>query len=456
MSYITITARDIEALVKAIKLGEEVKPSQQAKRDIFREYGISGTVNDRILTAIYYDIWKRIGIIDRIICELTGISNVAILDPWLRAALRVAIEILLFERFLKESQYRDAKNVFVKYLKSRIAGFLSKVTHPYVGMYFWELVDKISTYRLEIKNLYEDLEVRYLVSRFIIDKIIGLVGIDEAKNILREFNSRYPISIRVNILKSNVDEVLNTLRNEGINAEIGKYVKTIIKFRGPYDFDKSPLYREGKIVIQDEASALASIILNPKPGEVVVDLCAAPGGKAEHMGELMNNTGVIYAFDIDKARIKRMQKILNRCGINIVKIFNEDARRAPEILGRNIADKVLVDAPCTSSGTIMKNQELRWRITKDEIAKATKLQYELLKTAIELVKPGGRILYTTCSLFREENEDIIDKILRNYDNVKIIPINGPLDPGFIPGTMRAWPHKHKLIGFFYALLQKIR
>ncbi len=455
MSYITITARDIEALIKAMKYGEEVKPSQQAKRDVFKEYGISGTDNDRILTAIYYDTWRRIGIIDRIICELVGVSNVAILDPWLRAALRVSIEILLFERMLKESRYKDTKNTFIGYLKSRIAGFLSRVTHPYVGMYFWDMVDRISTYKLDVKDLYGNLELKYMVSRFIIDKIAKLVGINETKKILREFNSKYPLSIRVNILKSNLNEVLDILKNEGINVEMGRYVKTVLKIRGPYDFDRSSLYREGKIVIQDEASALASIILNPRPGEVVVDMCAAPGGKTEHMGELMNNIGVIYAFDIDKIRIKRMQEILGRCGISIVKIFNEDARKAPQILGEEIADKVLLDAPCTSSGTLMKNQELRWRITEDEVNRAVKLQYELLETAIKLVKPGGRILYATCSLFREENEDIIDKILENHGNIKIVPIDGPLDPGFIEGTMRAWPHKHKLIGFFYALLQKV-
>lgn len=454
MSYIVFTGRDIEALVKAVKLGEEIKPSQQAKRDVFNEYGISGTYKDRILTAIYYDIWRRIGIIDRIASEVTNIHNIAILDPWLRAAIRVAIEILVFERFVKETRYRDAKDLFVKYLKKRIAKFLSDNTHPYVGAYFWEIVDKIAAYKWAPKSLSEKWEYRYMISQFIINKLLDLVGAEETKKILKEFNKVYPISIRVNILKSSVEDVEEELRKSGVKPQRGKYVPTVLKFKGPYDFDNSSLFKEGKIVIQEEASAMASLILDPKPGEVVIDLCAAPGGKTEHMGELMRNEGVIYAFDIDSLRIRRMEELLSRTGIRIVKIFKEDARRAPDILGEEIADKILLDAPCSSSGTIMKNQELRWRITQDKINELTRLQLELLETAIKLAKKGGRILYTTCSLFREENEDVIQKILEKYHSkIKLVPLNGPFDQGFIPGTMRAWPHKHQTYGFFYALIE---
>jgi len=456
MSYLTITARDIEALVKAVKLGEEVKPSQQAKRDVFDEYGITGTYKDRVLTAIYYDIWKRIGIIDRIAAEIVGVHSVAILDPWLRAALRVAVELIHFERHLKSSA-RDSREIVIKYLKGRIAKLLSEETHPYVGMYFWEVVDKIREYRIEPKDMVQRWELRYLVSELIIRRMLRLLGPRETKELLRAFNRVPPISVRVNLLKSSVDEVISELRREGVEPVRGKYVDYVIKFRGPYDFDRSRLFREGKIVIQDEAAALASIVLDPKPGEVVVDLCAAPGGKTEHMAELMKNSGVIHAFDIDERRIRRMKELLKRAGITIVKIYRRDAREAPKILGTEIADRVLVDAPCTSSGTIAKNHELRWRIQEKKIYEAAELQKQLLRTAIKLVKPGGRILYTTCSLFTEENEEVVKDILEEFgEYVKLVPLKGPFDPGFLEGTMRAWPHRHGTLGFFYALFEKTR
>jgi len=183
-------------------------------------------------------------------------------------------------------------------------------------------------------------------------------------------------------------------------------------------------------------------------------MCAAPGGKTIHMAELMKNKGVIYAFDVDKARIKRMRELIRRTGVSIVKIYVEDVRNAPKILGEEVADKVMLDAPCTSDGTIAKNPELRWRIHEEKIAEYAKLQYELLETAIKLVKPGGKILYCTCSMFKEENEDLIENLLKKHPEVKLIPLHGPYSKGFIPNTMRAWPHKHNTIGFFYALLEK--
>jgi len=456
VSYIAITAKDLEALVKAVKLGEEVKPSQHAKREVFVEYGIAGTFKDRVLTAIYYDIWKRVGLIDRIVSEVIGAPSVVILDPWLRAALRVATEVLVFERFIKEARYRDAKSIFVNYFKKRISKFLSNVTHPYVGAYFWGLIDKIASYRWEPRSMAERWEYKYMVSQIVISKLLELVGSEETRAILREFNQVYPISIRVNTLKSSVEEVISALEKEGVTPSIGRYVPTVIKFKGPYNFDKSQLFKEGKIVIQEEAPALASILLDPKPGEVVVDMCAAPGGKTEHMGELMRNQGTIYAFDVDEVRIDRMRLLLKRTGIKIVKIFKEDARNAPRILGSGVADRVLLDAPCTSSGTIMKNQELRWRITEEKIREFQKLQLELLEAAVKLAKKGGRILYTTCSLFREENEDVVMQVLDKYKNaIKLVPLNSLLSPGLMPETMRAWPHRHKTFGFFYALFEKV-
>ena len=137
-----------------------------------------------------------------------------------------------------------------------------------------------------------------------------------------------------------------------------------------------------------------------------------------------------------------------------MKIHVRDSREASKVLGEEIADKVLLDAPCTSSGTIMKNHELRWRIMEKKIFEMAKLQLEMLEAGFKLLKPGGRILYTTCSLFKEENEDVVAKFLKRHSNARLVPLNGPFDQGFLPGTMRAWPHKHETLGFFYALIEK--
>ncbi len=443
-----ISWRDVAALIEAVLRAEAVKPAQQAKRDAFKKFGILGTRRDSPLTAIFYGIMLRLGVIDRAIEDLTGSRSPLLLDPRLRAALRVFIYL---ELFAKEGVTYERKLECLK----RTAAWLSSRVHPYVGMWFVDAVEGLSTYKLTPKSPDDELMLRYLLPPWYVRRIIELAGPEEADRLLRSFMERPKISVRVNLLKATVEEVLERLKAEGKDPEVSAVVPTVVRFEGPYNFDRSELFRSGKIVIQEEPAALASIILDPRPGETVVDLAAAPGGKTEHMGELMRNRGTIYAFDVDETRMRRLEELVRRAGITIVKTFVRDGREAPRVLGEGVADRVLVDAPCSSDGTLAKNPDLRWRLVESDVAKLAQLQYELLKAALKLVKPGGRILYTTCSLLKEENEEVVERLLRREGRkVRLVPLEGPYSPGFLPGTMRVWPHVHKTIGFFYALLEK--
>ncbi|MCX8184565.1 MAG: RsmB/NOP family class I SAM-dependent RNA methyltransferase [Sulfolobales archaeon] len=440
---------DVAALIEAVLRAEAIKPAQQAKRDAFKVYGVLGTRRDPPLTAIFYDIMLRLGVLDRIIEDLTGARNPLLLDPKLRAALRVFIYLELHARD------RVTYSRKLECLK-KTASWLSTKSHPYVGMWFVDAIKKLYTYTFTPRSPEDELMIKYLLPPWYIKKVFNLVSEEEGDRILKAFMEKPKISVRVNTLKATVEEVLEKLRRERKSPEVSSVVPTVVKFEGPYNFDRSELFKSGKIVIQEEPTALASLILNPKPGEVVVDLAAAPGGKTEHMGELMNNQGVIYAFDIDRTRMRRLEELLRRTGITIVKTYIKDGREAPKILGRETADRVLVDAPCTSDGTLAKNPDLRWRLMEGDVAKLGQLQYELLKTAIKLVKPGGYILYTTCTLLIEENEEVVKRVLeKERGKVRLVPLEGPYSSGFLPGTMRVWPHIHKTIGFFYALIEKV-
>lgn len=441
--------RDVATLIEAVLRAEAVKPVQQAKRDAFKAFGVLGTRRDPPLTAIFYDIMLRLGVIDRVIEDLTGSRSPLLLDPRLRAALRVFIYL---EIYAKERVLYSRKLECLK----RTAAWLSSRAHPYVGMWFIDTVKGLSRYIPTPKSGDDELMFKYLLPSWYVKKVFEMVGEGEAEKLLSAFMERPRISIRVNILKATVEEVLEKLRSEGKNPEVSAVIPTVIKFEGPYNFDKSELFKSGKIVIQEEPAALASIILNPRPGDVVVDIAAAPGGKTEHMGELMMNQGAIHAFDTDRARMGRLEELVRRAGITIVKTYVKDGREAHRVLGEEIADRVLVDPPCTSDGTLARNPDLRWRLMEDEVTKLSQLQYELLKAAIKLVKPGGYILYTTCTLLVEENEEVIKKLLeKEGGRVRLVPLGGPYSGGFMPGTMRVWPHIHRTIGFFYALLQKV-
>lgn len=439
---------DVATLIEAVRLAEKVKPSQQAKRDAFRRFNVLGTRRDPPLTAVFHNIMLRLGLIDHIIKEVTGVVNPLLLDTNLRAVLRVFIGLNVFCR--GRVKFKDFNRI-----KNKVSQYLSESSHPYSGMWFWDVADALMSYEYKPRTPDEELVAKYLLPTWYVKKIQSLIGEASAEELFKTFLKVPKIAVRVNTLKSSVEEVFNTLQSSGVKElEVSRVVPTVIKFKGPFNFDKSSLVKEGKIVVQDEAAALTAILLNPNPGEVVVDIAAAPGGKTQHIGELMKNEGIIHAFDVDQSRINKMKKLLERTEISIVKIYKKDGREAPNILGEGIADRVLVDPPCTSDGTLMKNHDLRWRLVEDEVPKLAQLQYELLLAGIRLLKHGGRLIYSTCSLLIEQNEDVVRRVLRKRKDVKLVPLEGPYDEGFINGTMRVWPHKHGTTGFFYALFVK--
>ncbi len=439
MGKLKLSDRQLYTLIEAVKLGEEIKPSQQAKRKAFAKYKIEGWENSK-LTGIFYSIQRRLGLIDEIIGELVGVSPL-ILDPWLRATLRVAVEVAVF---------RDPSEKTVQHLRG-LAQFLSKRTHPYVGYYYYDLLPRVLGYMPVIDSEEKRLKWDYLFPEWFIRRMRDLLG-DEAEELLKALNETLPTSIRVNRLKASVEEVEEYLRKKNVRFERSERVDTVIRILDP--FNPEWLFNKGWAIAQEEAPAVASLVLAPGSGETVVDLAAAPGGKTAHMAELMDNEGKIYAFDIDKARIKRMNEVLRRAGVEIAETIKADSRRAPEILGEGVADRVMLDAPCTSDGTIAKNPELRWRLREKNISKVVALQKELIESAWKLLKPGGRMLYSTCSMLPEENEGVVQWFLEEHSDAKLVPLSGPYSPGFLEGTMRAWPHRHGTIGFFYALIRK--
>ncbi|NJE05820.1 RsmB/NOP family class I SAM-dependent RNA methyltransferase [Thermococcus sp. M36] len=439
MGKLKLSDRQLYALVEAVKLGEEVKPSQQAKRKAFAKYKINGWENSK-LTGIFYSIQRRLGLIDEVIEELIGVSPL-ILDPWLRATLRVAVEVAVF---------RDPSEKTRQHLRG-LAQFLSKRTHPYVGYYYYDFLPKVFEYVPVMDSEEKRLKWDYLFPEWFIRKMRGLLG-EEAEELLRALNETLPTSLRVNRIKACVNDVEDYLQRRNVRFERSERVETVLRILDP--FNPEWLLNKGFAIAQEEAAAVASVVLDPKPGETVVDLAAAPGGKTSHMAELMNNEGKIYAFDIERDRIRRMEEVLRRTGVKIAETIRADGRKAPEILGKEMADRVMLDAPCTSDGTISKNPELRWRLREKNIPKVVGLQKELLESAWKLLKPGGRLLYSTCSMLMEEDEEVVDWFLKRHDDARLIPLESPYDPGFLPGTMRAWPHRHGTIGFFYALLEK--
>lgn len=264
-------------------------------------------------------------------------------------------------------------------------------------------------------------------------------GLETAKKICATNNIEPPLCLRVNLLKSTRAEILAALENFGATAEISKLVPEgiICKSHGALDSFK-PL-KIGKCQVQDESSMLAARWLNPAENDFVIDCCAAPGGKSTHIAELMKNHGRIIAADIYETKIELIKENVKRLGIKIIEPLILDARKIGEKFF-NQADKVLIDAPCSGLGVIRRKADLRWKKNPAEIAELPKLQAEILASAADAVKKGGTLIYSTCTIIRRENEEIVENFLKLNKNFKLVEMKTFL------------PHIDGTDGFFIAKL----
>ena len=267
-------------------------------------------------------------------------------------------------------------------------------------------------------------------------------GLDAAKKILQFNNTDPPLCLRVNFLKTTREDVLNALKTFGIKAEPSTLAPEGIICKGHGALDEFKMLSAGLCQVQDESSMTAARLLNPAAGDFVIDCCAAPGGKATHLAELMQNRGRIIAADIYEHKIKHIRQNAERLGIKIIEPLLINARKIGEKFPEQ-ADKVLVDAPCSGLGVLRRKADLRWRKNLAEINELPTLQGEILSGAAKALKRGGTLVYSTCTITRRENQDVVEKFLAANENFKLIEMKTLL------------PHVTNTDGFFSAKLIRI-
>ena len=268
-----------------------------------------------------------------------------------------------------------------------------------------------------------------------------------------------PLDLRVNTYRSDRRTVLDALRASGIEARETPYSPAGLRVEGRPAINKHPLFLDGTIEVQDEGSQLIGYLLAPKRRELVVDFCAGAGGKSLMLGAMMHSQGRVYAFDVSPARLARLQPRLRRSGLSNLQpypIRDEHDTKVKRLAGK--IDRVLVDAPCSGLGTLRRNPDLKWRQSPAAVEEMRAKQAAILGAASRLVKPGGRLVYATCSLLAEENEDIADAFLReNPAFVELTARDVLRQQGVTIETgprMRLWPHVHGTDGFFASVFER--
>jgi 16S rRNA (cytosine967-C5)-methyltransferase len=308
------------------------------------------------------------------------------------------------------------------------------------------------------------LAVQADVRDWLWEKLVAQYGEAEALTIARSMHEQATLDLRVNTIKGTREDVMAKFIAENTSGEtnIGPTPFSPIGIRMPLrlNISRHVLFTDGKIEVQDEGSQLLAHLVAPKRGQMVADFCAGAGGKTLAMGALMRNTGRLYAFDVSEKRLNNLGKRLKRSGLsnlNAQVISSETDPKLKRLNGK--FDRVLVDAPCSGLGTLRRNPDLKWRQMPEDLAELVVKQTAILNRAAKLTKAGGRLIYATCSLLRDENEAIAEAFLAVHPDFVLLNASDILKQQHIEidtgEYLRLLPHTHQTDGFFAAVFENI-
>ena len=368
------------------------------------------------------------------------------LDPWVRALLRLtAYQILFLDRVPRWAAVDEA--VSLAKLKARTPGpaeFVNAVLRS---------LTRAPAPRAFPANPVEAAGVRWSFPDWIAGRWMARYGRVEAEALMAALNERPPLTLRANRLRITREALAARLREE----DLADSRPTVLAPDGLV-LDKGAVSRlaaftEGWCTVQDEASMLVALLLDPQPGDVVADACAAPGTKTTQLAELMGNRGRIIALDASAGRLKLLDRAAGRLGVTIVESHAGGAAAlAPRWNGR--CDRVLVDAPCSNLGVLRRNPEVKWRRTEEDLRRLQQKQRTILASAAAMAKPGGVLVYATCSPEPEENEEVVMPFLATHPDWALDAPAEFLVPPDAHGMVRLFPHRHGTDAFTAVRLRR--
>lgn len=370
-------------------------------------------------------------------------------------AMRVALYQILF---LNKIPFSAAVNEAVEFIKKlrgdKHAGVVNGLLRTIIrtlDSLVWPSRDIDEVNYLGIIQSHPNWMVRRWVKRF---------GFDEAEKLCEANNVRPSLTLRVNKTKISTEELEKYLEEKGIVSKRGKYLDYFLHIKMMSKIYNDEFFQKGYFNIQDESAGLMSQLLNPNENDLVLDVCAAPGGKSSHISELMMGKGKIISIDKYMTKVDIMKKNFERLNMTNVLAFHENIHEPKtELLREKLiakVDKVIVDAPCTGLGVITKKPDIKWKRDAEDILKLQEIQLEILERASEYVRDGGVLVYSTCTTEIEENSDVILKFLEKHTDFKIDNAKNYLNAEVVNenGFIEVFPHKHGIDGAFGARLIK--
>lgn len=376
--------------------------------------------------------------------------------PEVRNVLRLgAYQILFMDRVPDFAAVHEAVEMARRYGHPGSAKFVNGVLRNLVRK-----KDEIVFPALE-EDAVGHISLRYSHPAWLVRLWINQFGVEETIELCLANNRPAPNTVRTNTLKITRAELIQKLREAGVDAVETALAPEGLHIEGFYAIGELQAYRQGLFQVQDESSMLAAHALSPEENSLVIDMAAAPGGKTTHLAQLMRNTGEIIAFDLYPHKLKLIEDNCRRLGVKNVHPRLGDARRPPVELEEK-ADYVLLDAPCSGLGVLRRRPDLRWVKSEDDIGRLVELQADMLAGAARCVRPGGVLVYSTCTLTLEENQHQIETFLRSHPQFYLESMTGLLPPAvdsdgtLAQGYVQLLPHRHGTDGFFLSRMRRKR
>lgn len=408
---------------------------------------------DRGLYAeLVFGVLRRQGTLDHILMQLLEKPLVE-LDPLALVILRIGLyQLTCLDRIPESAAVNESVNL-AKLITPGTSGLVNAVLRNYLRRRDTISFPDIST------NPAEAIATRHSQPEWLVEQWIEQLGVAEAQ-LLAEASSQQPsLTLRVNTLRSNRNELLQEFEKQGIEASPCRFSPDGITIVGRHTISTLPGFEAGLFAVQDEASQLAGRLLGAEPGERIWDACCAPGGKSCHVAQLMDDRGELIATDISRSKLTLVQDNVRRLGISSVSTAVADLHQ-PGTFPGGYFDRILLDAPCSGLGVIRRNPEAKWRLFSGDITRLAAVQKTFLKNAAARLKPGGTLLYSTCSTSEAENEMVVEDFLLHHrefvlENLNdLFPVWSALFAFY--GMFRVWPHRHGMDGFCAARIKRIK
>ncbi|NLB74223.1 MAG: 16S rRNA (cytosine(967)-C(5))-methyltransferase RsmB [Firmicutes bacterium] len=440
------------ALLALMEIDRKNAYARQARDRILHSGDLA--MRDRAFcTQLIFGVTKHRKTVDHII-DTFSTRRVRKMDPVTRNTLRLGIyQIHYLDEIPKHAVVYECVALARKHAHPGSAGFVNAVLRSALrnpgAIRFPDFAKDPVSY-ISLKHSHPE----WLVSRW-----IKRLGPEETERLCQANNEEPPLTIRTNTLKIARWDLILRLGHEGFEAIPSHLVDEAIEIRNTGDLFSHELHLGGMFMAQDIASMLVSYVLSPEPNENVMDLAAAPGGKATHIAQLMGDTGQVIACDVHEHRLDLIRQNLQHLAITSVMPILCDSRRLPDDIRTMKFDKVLLDAPCSGTGVLRRRADLRWQRTDEDLRGLVALQRELLESAACLVKPGGALVYSTCSIEPEENAELISRFLSEHPEFSKDRAEPYLPAGFRTAFpeqgkpfVNTYPHIHEIDGFFIARL----